>query len=470
MEKDNLQEKVEPTRPTLTPEQAYRQAKKYYDTHGTLLNVFRHKNNQYNIILHDYLDDLRAQYQAKTLDPAVKAQYDKLDMIWENAKQKEWDYCYNMLKQYHSIYGSLIMSEQSEFQGVRIHAWLTEQREAYKNGELSLSREAKMQALDPKWAVSKIANTPFTEKSVSYYVSKVFPDVQETYRPPCLKGKELDIYIPSLNIGIEYDGGRYHKISDDLHKNELCKEGGIRLIRIRDRLCPYMASDENCTVINRTTNSTADFNKTMHNLFNALGVKEHPDIDFTRDKSSIASRVVENESRFKIYLRTAKLYYRENGHLFVPKDYCDETGVKLGKWIKDIRESKEMLTENQRNALSDIGMVWSDVAKEKWLYNFRMATCYDTIPQDAVTVDNQPLQEWFEGQKEMYMNFELSDEYKFEAMEEKFGLPDFTYMEAPVQEEAEKPKQQEKLNKQEIDKDYSHKKKDKHKKRGDDAR
>ena len=52
-----------------------------------------------------------------------------------------------------------------------------------------------------------------------------------------LNGKELDIYIPSLNFAIEYNGNFWH--SDDivgknkhLYKTELCKEKGVKLLQI----------------------------------------------------------------------------------------------------------------------------------------------------------------------------------------------------------------------------------------------
>lgn len=49
---------------------------------------------------------------------------------------------------------------------------------------------------------------------------------------------ELDIFIPSLNVGIEYDGRVYHTDSKiqirDSQKYKICKEHGILLIRIRE--------------------------------------------------------------------------------------------------------------------------------------------------------------------------------------------------------------------------------------------
>ena len=46
-----------------------------------------------------------------------------------------------------------------------------------------------------------------------------------------LSKKEIDIFIPSLKIGIEYDGKNWHKdFNKDLKKDKLCKDNGIDLI------------------------------------------------------------------------------------------------------------------------------------------------------------------------------------------------------------------------------------------------
>lgn len=49
---------------------------------------------------------------------------------------------------------------------------------------------------------------------------------------------ELDIYIPSLKLGVEYDGDYWHSLPKmvemDKRKNQECYRKGIKLIRIKE--------------------------------------------------------------------------------------------------------------------------------------------------------------------------------------------------------------------------------------------
>ena len=90
---------------------------------------------------------------------------------------------------------------------------------------------------------SKYQRISIPEKIIYFYVSKVFDDVIENYKNDWLGKKEIDIFIPKLNIGIEYDGFRYHKnIDEDKQKDLLCNEHNTKLIRIREKSCPNYKS------------------------------------------------------------------------------------------------------------------------------------------------------------------------------------------------------------------------------------
>jgi hypothetical protein len=88
--------------------------------------------------------------------------------------------------------------------------------------------------------------TSMSEIKFYYYIKKIFPQAIHRYKfvkelnfeQKLSKSFEIDIYIPDLKIGIEYDGVFYHKKSitqkRDKIKGELLKSKNIKLIRIRE--------------------------------------------------------------------------------------------------------------------------------------------------------------------------------------------------------------------------------------------
>lgn len=78
-------------------------------------------------------------------------------------------------------------------------------------------------------------HTSFPEFAILYYLQKHGIDATHQYKK---NGYELDIYIPSLKIAIEYDGYYWHKnkVKQDLKKNTNCMKDGITLYRIREGL------------------------------------------------------------------------------------------------------------------------------------------------------------------------------------------------------------------------------------------
>lgn len=76
----------------------------------------------------------------------------------------------------------------------------------------------------------------FPEKVLFFYIRQAFPDAVENYKASWLGKKELDIYIPSIRTGVEFDGVFYHKRTErDIEKDNLCNKQGVTLIRIREK-------------------------------------------------------------------------------------------------------------------------------------------------------------------------------------------------------------------------------------------
>ena len=75
------------------------------------------------------------------------------------------------------------------------------------------------------------------EKAIYYYLSKVFLVEQNKKIPE--KHMELDLFIPELNLAIEYDGQAWHKnIKRDILKDKYCFDNKINLVRIRETGTP----------------------------------------------------------------------------------------------------------------------------------------------------------------------------------------------------------------------------------------
>ena len=90
---------------------------------------------------------------------------------------------------------------------------------------------------------SKQYQTSIAEKAVCFFLSKYFEDLEENIHLPSLGKRELDIYIPSIKLGIEFDGQNFHKNQKrDYQKDVLCEKNGITLVRIREEGCPVYES------------------------------------------------------------------------------------------------------------------------------------------------------------------------------------------------------------------------------------
>jgi len=86
-------------------------------------------------------------------------------------------------------------------------------------------------------------HTSFAEQAIFFYVKKLYPDAISQYHASFLERMELDIYIPSIKYAIEYDGEPWHNkkkgaLERDKKKYKLCKEKGIKLVRIQEKLSP----------------------------------------------------------------------------------------------------------------------------------------------------------------------------------------------------------------------------------------
>ena len=162
-------------------------------------------------------------------------------------------------------------------------------------------------------ACSSEKHTSFPEYAMIYYLQKQGLDVIHSSKK---HGYELDIYIPSLKIAIEYDGYYWHKdkVSLDLEKNRKCENDGIKLYRIREGL----SSLNDSSIDYVTQRNQKDFPKILEEILHEI-IGVSVDIDFERDAIAIGSLREYTDKEKSVLFANPKLAkewnYEMNGDL-----------------------------------------------------------------------------------------------------------------------------------------------------------
>ena len=167
---------------------------------------------------------------------------------------------------------------------------------------------------------TKRNRTSFPEQAIYYYVKKQHSDAELHYKRIFDNGMELDIYIPSKRIGIEYDGEAWHSSSASKKraqiKYQLCRQNKIKLIRIKEK----EAQDyDDCDIL---IHSDYDRNKisTIDNVLDTLGKYiTLPSHDCSRDEITIKTQYLSSLPKEAIRLDKAPFInewdYEKNGEL-----------------------------------------------------------------------------------------------------------------------------------------------------------
>ena len=105
----------------------------------------------------------------------------------------------------------------------------TVKKDIPKEKSMSIRKKSKQ-----KFSIQRGSGTSYEQEALYFYIKQV--DKTAVNRDE-INGCEVDIHIPSLNIGIEYDGEYYHRGREkkDAEKNRILKEAGLTLIRIKEK-------------------------------------------------------------------------------------------------------------------------------------------------------------------------------------------------------------------------------------------
>ena len=170
--------------------------------------------------------------------------------------------------------------------------------------------------------------TSFAEQAFYFYIKKIYPDAINRYTEIFHNRMELDIYLPSRRLAIEYDGVYWHKKEKgerEKIKYQICQEHNIKLIRVKE------GSDIDCRNIADAVYHKDDLDdrRNLQDLIifvlqqieslrgTFLGL--YPDVNLERDENDIREQYLTEQtekSLDKLYPKLAKEWnYEKNGNL-----------------------------------------------------------------------------------------------------------------------------------------------------------
>ena len=314
---------------------------------------------------------LSKQKMLKSFDKLSSEQISLLENIgvkWGTVRELEWMKYYKYVNRYYDTYGNINIPYSYKVYDIKLGMWLYRQRVAYSAKmsndkelmRLNKSTNNEIKLLDDLgmiWDtsdVSKMNSVP--EIIVRYYVKKYFQDTIKLSANDFL-GAELDVYIPSQKIGIEYDGVAWHRDNEkDVCKNQLCADKNIEVIRIREKGLPECRGSKNIFVKSADIN---DLKQAIKSVLALLGINE-VDINIEKDMNAILM----NHQNYLDFCWMSKFNeilekHMVDGVASIKPNDMSESGTSLYNWLSMQRSEyrKGLLSEKHREKLESIGLI-----------------------------------------------------------------------------------------------------------------
>lgn len=179
--------------------------------------------------------------------------------------------------------------------------------------------------------------TSFPEQAIYFYVKKIYPDAVNRCTDVLPNGMEIDIFIPSINVGVEYDGSVWHESDKALEKEVKkyieCKRNDIFLIRVKEK--GGNARENSCDVMLRIDDSFN--NEAYSSLFMQLSkyIKIPNEIDVKNDRVHIQENYkteIKNNSFGSKYADLVVEWDSEKNGMLTPYMFSSNSGERI--WWK----------------------------------------------------------------------------------------------------------------------------------------
>ena len=177
------------------------------------------------------------------------------------------------------------------------------------------------------------SQTSFPEQALYFYIKQAFPDSINRYLFE--DKKEIDIYIPSKQLGIEYDGYFSHKgkTKKDAEKTEYLRSKGVSLLRIKEYKNDNDRNAADFYIHERTTYES--ITSMVIDVLTHLDCFNFISVDCERDQSQIKEQYINSIRQNSIATAMPEIVsewdYIENGS--IKPEYVSRNSKLKYHWI-----------------------------------------------------------------------------------------------------------------------------------------
>lgn len=288
---------------------------------------------------------------------------------------------YEEARKYYYNHGNLAVPQKYVTpSGAKLGFWIDEQRKEYRAGKLSEKEIYKLREIGFIFNEEEQRTYPkrisLFEVIILYYIKKVFPDAIKLYISDWL-GIELDVYIPSLKVGIEYDSYHYHEdlIERDECKGRICSENGVTLIRIRDKRLDDIENCDKKYTLN-PNNYVLELAAIIENIIRDLNgtimkcniIKDFDDIIILRDEYDAIRWI-------QVYTKLFDTINHKGVEYIYNHNVDSENYINYKKWIckQNKVNDNDMLSVVQFILLERLGIFWGRGKKLKWIRKYMLS-------------------------------------------------------------------------------------------------
>ena len=187
--------------------------------------------------------------------------------------------------------------------------------------------------------------TSLPEYIIIYYLEKHGLEPVHSHRD---YGFELDIFIPSKNVAVEYDGYYWHKnkTQQDLNKNQLCAQRGIKLYRIREGIPSLNDSSIDYVIKKSQTDLSTVLNEILSEITETIIT-----VNLDRDMIEIENLREHMEKDNSLFFQNTKLSkewnYAKNGNL-IPEYFSANSNKKVWWTCRNGHEWQAKIADRNR--------------------------------------------------------------------------------------------------------------------------